>query len=460
MGALRLPIGSYERHTGSPIRLLNCYAEQGHVESKSPIILSRIPGVAAFGTVATSGLRGAAVWNETVYAVIGSKLYSVDETGAGTTIGSIVGAGRVAMGAGTYLGIVTAAGAGYTYDGTTLALISDADFPSSAAGSAVLDDYLVVFKRNTNQFNASDKGDFTSWAALSFDNATGADDVLIGIAAGQSKLYLGGERSTEIWWNAGLSPFPFQRIPNGVIDLGLAAQYSQTIIDNTVVWFAHDGTVRALRGLTPQRISNHANEAKFATYSNPQNAFAMAMTIRGHAWYVLTFPDQATWVYDFNTGEWFECASLGSNEWLVDAYVRAYNKDLVFHAAKIGRMDEEVFDEWGTEIPAYWTYPSVYGEGRAAVHKRFEIRADVGIGNSAVNNPMMTLYISDDGGRIFTAMPTKSLGKIGKYRTPLVWTRLGRSTDRVYRCQMSDAARLVIWDTQVEADGGRLIGAR
>jgi hypothetical protein len=276
--------------------------------------------------------------------------------------------------------------------------------------------------------------------------------------AGQSKLYLGGERSTEIWWNAGLSPFPFQRVPNGVIDIGLAAQFSQAIVDNTVAWYAHDGTVRALRGLTPVRISNFAVESKLAGYSNPHLAFAMPMTIKGHAWYSLTFPDQATWVHDFNTGEWFEIATLGQSDWQVGAYVRAYNKDLVFSGAKIGVLDESVHDEWGTEIVGVWTYPSIYGQGRRAIHKRFELKADVGIGNSSVPDPMITLYVSDDGGKTFDAMPTRSMGRVGKYRKPVFWTRLGSSQDRVYRCSMSEPASLHIWATEVEAEGARLMG--
>lgn len=460
MGTLQLPIGSYERHTGSVIRLLNCYAEQGHPQSKGPVLLNRIPGTDSWGTASTAGVRGSIVWNETVYAVIGSKLYSLDNTGAFTSIGTITGSGRVQMCAGTYLGIVNATGAGWTYDGTTLAAISDADFPSSASGATMLDDYMVCFNSGTNRVHASDQGDFTSWGALSYDDAIGANDDVIGVIAGQSKLYIGGERSTEIWWNAGLSPFPFQRIPNGVIDIGLAAQHSQAIIDNSMCWFAHDGTVRVLRGLTAQRISNHANEAKFASYSNPETAFALPMTFRGHTWYVLTFPEQATWVRDFNTGEWFECESLGYDAWHIDAYVRAYGHDLVFYDDSVGKLSEGTHDEFGTEIQALWTYPSVYGHGRRALHKRFEIRADVGIGNASVTNPAITLYISDDGGKTWTALPTRSMGAVGKYQTGLVWTRLGSSEDRVYRCGMSDPAQLAIWATELEADGARLIGAR
>jgi hypothetical protein len=183
------------------------------------------------------------------------------------------------------------------------------------------------------------------------------------------------------------------------------------------------------------------------------------MSIGGHNWYVLTFPDQGTWVYDFNTGEWHERESLGFARWNVDGYLRAYNKDFAFYGNKVGVIDEDDHDEWGTEIRGRWTYPAVYGEGRRAFHRRFEIRCEVGVGNSDVVEPKLTLEISDDGGKTWTALPTRSLGKVGEYKKRLIWTRLGSAGDRVYRASMADPARLHIWRSELLVEGGRLLGA-
>ena len=459
MATLQLPIGSHQRFSGSIARLINVYFEAAPRDAKSPVILNRIPGVSALGTFSTSGFRGAIVWNEVAYVVMGSTLYSVDVAGTATSIGTIAGSARCSLSAGTQLGINNNQGTAYTYNGTTLSQITDSDFPSNSRSSAMLDDYMVVFTSGTDQINSSDKSDFTAWNALSFDNAEGSDDDLIGLIAGQNKLYLGGSRSTEIWWNAGLSPFPFQRVPNGVIDLGVISRHGQAIIDNTLCWPAHDGTVRILRGLTPQRISTHAVEAAIAGYTNPDQAFAFAMTIGGHNWYVLTFPNQGTWVYDFNTNEWHERETLNENRWNVDGYLRVYSKDFVFYDNRVGVIDEDVHDEWSTEIRGRWTYPSVYGEGRRAFHRRFEIRCEVGIGNASVTEPVIVLELSDDGGKTWTALPSRSLGKVGEYKKSVVWTRLGSSEDRVYRATMSDPARLHIWRSELQVDGGRLLAA-
>lgn len=455
---LNLPIGSYRRSTATLTRLINMFPEQMPRDAKGPVLLNRIPGIASLSTFSTSGFRGGIVWNETAYVVIGGKLYTVDQVGTITEIGTIAGTARCSLCAGTQLGINNNEGTAYTYNGTTLATISDADFPSDSRGAAMLDDYMVVFGANDDQFNASDKSDFTSWNALSFDNAEGGDDDIVGIVAGQNKLYIGGSRTMEIWYNALSSPFPFARVPNGVIDLGLAAQHSLVVIDNTVCWFAHDGTIRVLRGLTPQRISTHAVEAAIADYTDHDQAFAMAMTIGGHSWYVLTFPNQGTWVFEFNTGEWHERETLAQSRWNVDGYLRAYNQDFAFYGNKVGLIDFGEHDEFGTEIRGRWIYPAVYGEGRRAFHKRLELRMEVGVGNAAVEEPLLTLELSDDGGKTFTAMPTRSLGKVGEYKKSVNWTRLGSAEDRVYRVSMADAVPLHIWRTELLVEGGRLMG--
>ena len=66
------------------------------------------------------------------------------------------------------------------------------------------------------------------------------------------------------------------------------------------------------------------------------------------------------------------------------------------------------------------------------------------------------MEVSDDGGRTFSAFPVRSMGAMGKYRTRVVWDRLGSSDDRVYRQSISDPVRRAILDTQLEVEGGRL----
>jgi len=64
--------------------------------------------------------------------------------------------------------------------------------------------------------------------------------------------------------------------------------------------------------------------------------------------------------------------------------------------------------------------------------------------------------ISDDGGKTWEALPTRSLGLTGEYNEVPIWTNLGSSRNRVYRGWISDSIERGVFDTQLEVEGGRL----
>jgi hypothetical protein len=60
-------------------------------------------------------------------------------------------------------------------------------------------------------------------------------------------------------------------------------------------------------GYRPVRISTHAQEYEWSTYSTISDAVAYAYQDQGHAFYVLYFPTVSkTWVYDTATQLWHE----------------------------------------------------------------------------------------------------------------------------------------------------------
>jgi len=48
------------------------------------------------------------------------------------------------------------------------------------------------------------------------------------------------------------------------------------------------------------------------------------------------------------------------------------------------------------------------------------------------------------------------MSRIGDYRKRVVWHRLGSSRDRVYRMAVTDPVPVIVYDTQLQAEGGRL----
>jgi hypothetical protein len=362
----------------------------------------------------------------------------------------VPGSGRVSMADnGTLLAIV-AGGALYKYDGT-FAQVTDPDYPGAGSVDFV-DGYFTFTEPNSGRFFSSDLYS-VDFDALKFATAEGAPDDLVTHIVDHRQLVLFGKRSTEIWWNSGADNFPFERVPQGFLEIGCLGGVAK--IDNGIFWVANDNTVRRLEGITPVRVSTHAVEEAFRRYTSAPYAFTY--TLEGHLVYIVQF-DEATWAYDVTTGQWHERESLVdglSKQWRVcDVATVAgtvYVQDAI--TGSVGILDPDVFAEWGGTMRAEWTYPAVYKGNQRVFHKRLEIVCETGVGLKAGQGeiPAIVLSWSDDGGRTWTTAPGRNIGAIGDYRHRVEWHRLGSSRDRVYRCLVSDPVRLNVIGTELDA---------
>lgn len=447
---LPLPLASYKQ---AGTRLLNYYME-ATPQAKSPVIGHHAPGVREFTTIGTGEFRGAVEWNGNVYALIGETLYSVSPGGVATSMGTIPGDGRQPLTAGR-LAVVSASG--YYCDGSTVAQITDPDF---IPGTDVdfLDNFLLFLIPGSDTFTSSALNSVTDFDALDFAVAESRPDKLKALLVDHGQVILAGEKTIELWWNAGGSGFPFEKIPDGVVELGCLARDTLAPLDNSAFWLASDRTVRSLRDRVPVRVSHHGVEKALESYQNLSAAFSFTYTLEGHLCYVLTVPDEGTWIYDATTQEWWERASLGRPDWAVVYAIEAWGKTWVFDAfGRMGELRTDCYAEWGTEIRKEWQYPTVYGERLMAAHGRFEsvVRPGVGLVTGQGSDPQIGLDFSDDGGNTWVSMPTRSLGAMGKYQARQVWTQLGASRDRIYRQWVSDPVPVILEDAVLEVTGGR-----
>src|SRR5690348_4591381 len=87
-----------ETRSWSSQEAINCEVIQAEVKgTRSPAKMRGTPGLASFGTVGTGGWRAGVVMGDVAYVVMDTTLYSVDSSGAGTSLGTIEGAGRVGI---------------------------------------------------------------------------------------------------------------------------------------------------------------------------------------------------------------------------------------------------------------------------------------------------------------------------------------------------------------------------
>lgn len=448
-----LPIHSYQREQRGA-RLVNCFAEQSSINQKSPVTVVGAPGIQAWVSVGDGPIRAMGTFDSKLYVVSGGGFYCVESDGDAVQLGSLLITGDVRLIPGRSDMLVIVGTTGYSFDGVTLSQITDADFPSPK-DAAFTDGYMLVIERDTDRFWASELNDSSNWDGLQFATAESAPDKLVGIIVDHRQIILAGGDTVELWWNAGASGFPFERIPNGALEVGCSAGGSLAKADNGVFWLDDERIVRRLSDLTPVRVSQHGVEQAINKYTTVEDAQAFTYTEMGHIFYVLDFPtEQRTWVYDITTQEWHERQSYGVTNWRASAYARAYGKHFVAdrNSARVGVLTSQSNAEWGDPLVAQWTYEAIYQDAKRIDHRSLEIVARRGVGG--VTAPLISLEKSDDGGLTWQALPTRSLGAVGQYGARARWFQLGSAFERSYRASISDDVPRFIEATQVSAELG------
>ena len=295
-------------------RMVNLFPEIVPEGGKEPAFLQRCPGLRLEATVGDGPIRGLWKFGDFLYVASGGKLYRVDGNFAATELGLINGSGPVSMSDNGVQLFVACNPDAFIYNASTgvFAQITDPDFPG-AVSVGYLDGYFVFNEPNSQRVWVTSLLDGTSVDPLDFASAEGNPDDIVSLVVDHREVWLLGNNTIEVWYNAGLADFPLARIEGAFMETGCLAPYSVAKLDNSVFWLGSDargnGIVYRNKGYNAQRISTHAIEWQIQQYNVLNDAIGYSYQQDGHAFYVLTFPTaQATWVYDVATGLWHERA--------------------------------------------------------------------------------------------------------------------------------------------------------
>ena len=295
-------------------RMVNLFPEIVPEAGKEPAFLQRCPGLRLVATVGQGPIRGMWKFGDFLYVASGGKLYRVDGNFAATELGLINGSGPVSMSDnGTQLFVACNPDA-FIYNSSTgvFGQITDPDFPG-AVTVGYLDGYFVFNEPNSQRFWVTSLNDGTAIDPLDFASAEGNPDDVVSLMVDHREVWLFGNNTVEVWYNAGLADFPLARIDGAFMETGCLAPYSVAKLDNSVFWLGSDargnGIVYRNQGYNAQRVSTHAIEWQIQQYNVLNDAIGYSYQQDGHSFYVLTFPTaQATWVFDVSTGAWHERA--------------------------------------------------------------------------------------------------------------------------------------------------------
>jgi hypothetical protein len=343
-------------------RMVNMFPEVVPEGGKQPAFLQRAPGLALRANVGTGPIRGLWEHGGYLYVVSGTSFYQVNSAFVSSFKGTVPGANPVSMADNGTQIMIAADPDGFIYNTSTgvFSKIMDPDFPGASIVD-YLDGYFVFIQPNSQRIWVTSLLDGSSIDPLDFASAEGDPDDIVSMIVDHREVWLFGNNSTEVWYNAGLADFPLVRIQGAYNELGCAARYSVAKMNNQIYWLGKDfrgqGIVYQANGYMGQRISTHAVEWQIQQYGTLSDAIGFTYQQDGHSFYVLVFPSAGrTWVYDAITGAWHERAGWDDQWTRYRAQVQVFynNENLVgdYETGAIYALDADTFDYNGT--PQRW----------------------------------------------------------------------------------------------------------
>lgn len=305
----------------------------------------------------------------------------------------------------------------------------------------------------------------SAFDSLDIAAKTGSADNIVAAPTVHGELWLIGELTTEVWYDAGAADFAYQRIQGAFVDHGCAAPYSIASVDISLLWLSQDRQgnciVLMTEGYSVRRVSVHALEQEWQGYDTISDAIGYVFQIEGHAFFRLTFPNaDKSFDFDISENQWHRVASIDGNgvfhRHRSNCFAFAYDKVLVgdYQNGNLYEMGTEFFTDNGIDIPRVRSFPHIVKDGKRQRHLNFQ--ADMATGQIAEGDtstaPQVFLSWSDDKGFSFGNPVAQSMGGPGQYIVSPQWNRLGYARDRVYRLSWSANSDTALQGCWVQVD--------
>lgn len=486
MAVIPLTSGAYTAQSliADAQRCRNLYPERNPPETHPPVPFTHYPrpGLTLLRQPPVIG-RGRCLYpatNGALYAVIDQAVYYIDPNLNFTNVGGLITDATTPVSMadnGTSAIVVDGSSNGYqiVLSNNSFQQLVDPNFLGSTRAD-FQDSFIVLNKPGTNQWYSSQSSSLV-FNGLYVGVKTAWPDNILCVVAVEREIYVFGPQKSEVWYNAGGVPFPFNIQPGNIIEQGCAAQYSPAKMDVNVYWLSQspEGDRMVMRGNSQniaQRISTHAIEAEWRTYPRIDDAIGSVYQVSGHSFYKLHFPTaDKTWGFDESTQQWHEDNWIDSNGQFHRARntfcAFAYGKNLAldWQNGNLYQIDPIATGDQiappnsaGTNVSpivCVRSFPHVLDELKRINFSCFtaDVATGTGIGtgesvqilspwNSGFssgfgpitpqNIPQISMRMSRNGGYQFGNNRIQSLVGSGNYRQLVRWRNNGISRDAVF----------------------------
>jgi len=325
--------------------------------------------------------------------------------------------------------------------------------------------YGVLVTSRDNLIRTTDSNNLLRVGGLNFGVASLYPGSLVSAAVLNQEVWAFSSRGAEVWSDVGTYPFPLARQMTS-IEEGCIAPYSVANVGGRLIWLGQStrGSVVAFasEGYRASRISTHAQEYEWQTYSTLSDAVGYAYQQGGHTFYVLNFLAAGkTWCYDTTTGLWHERAAFSNGEWARHpvGFHAAVGPENLVGSVESGTIYTYDLNSYTDDVrPRHWvrrwraltevaTEPMTYSSLRVDMETGMTAMAD--------DTPTMLLRWSDDGGHTWSGYRRASAGKVGETRAYVQFNRLGSTRrhtglDRIFELSGDANMRVAIVGAQLD----------
>lgn len=466
-------------------RMVNLYPEMVPEGGKEPAFLKRCPGMTNLNAPipATDRVRGVIFMGTLLYVVAGDTFYVLNgDNPSNPVIASYAivtnNSEPVSMAENGHQIFIASGSYCHCYDvAVGMTALTAGVYPNFNGAETVvfMDGYFVVNQPTSQKIWISALYDGLTWNALTFASAERSPDNVVGLCANNGELWVFGESTTEVWYNAGSPGFPFAPIQGAYSELGCASKHAIAKMDNAIFWVGSDtrgnGIVYRSRGYAGERVSTHMIEdmlqARTAEFGIEYLSNAVAYTYQsdGHSFYMLSVINfsgspsgtelTTTLAYDVATQGWHERQSIipGTTDlsyhwgscYAFRTRFQYKNYGVVgsFYGGLYVFSDTVYKDDTEQQIfkRSWRALPTGANTLNRTAQHSLQLDCETGVGDGAGSNPLVFLRWSDDGGHTWNAGVSRYLGFLGDYGTRVIVRRMGMTMklrDRVYELSGGD----------------------
>jgi hypothetical protein len=236
----------------------------------------------------------------------------------------------------------------FIYDTDSLEF-ADITLPEGVKSGMVVfqDSYFIINSVGTNRYYVSDVNDGKMFDPLRFTTARG---VITGLAAFKSQLIVFQNDLTDIYYDAGVVPFPYQRSNTSSYEYGCASRDSIARGEDYIFWLGvnrnSSPAIVYSNGSAPQAVSIGDIDFFISQLSKPLDCQGLVYELDGHTFYQLNWnTDNVSILYDLTENKF----SLITD---ADGNISPVKQTAIFASKQyaIARNDGHIH-EFGLDIP-------------------------------------------------------------------------------------------------------------